>query len=130
MYSEVWRYDAVSAFLAKRAKRVQSLQEREPEVWLRQLRAWMLEEGYRLTVAAVSEYGKEKVLPSTVIRYFRMVICDRSPEDEREETEKDVWRLDKLEIPIKENLTRNDMTLNFTRYRRRRYGQRQRKEST
>ena len=31
MYSEVWRYDAVSAFLAKRAKRVQSLQEREPE---------------------------------------------------------------------------------------------------
>ena len=56
MYSEVWRYDAVSAFLAKRAKRVQSLQEREPEVWLRQLRAWMLEEGYRLTVAAVSEY--------------------------------------------------------------------------
>ena len=99
-------------------------------MWLRQLRAWMLEEGYRLTVAAVSEYGKEKVLPSTVIRYFRMVICDRSPEDEREETEKDVWRLDKLEIPIKENLTRNDMTLNFTRYRRRRYGQRQRKEST
>ena len=88
MYSEVWRYDAVSAFLAKRAKRVQSLQEREPEVWLRQLRAWMLEEGYRLTVAAVSEYGKEKVLPSTVIRYFRMVICDRSPEDERERNRK------------------------------------------
>ena len=115
MYSEVWRYDAVSAFLSKRAKRVQSLQEREPEVWLRQLRAWMLEEGYRLTVSAVSEYGKEKVLPSTVIRYFRMVICDRSPEDEREETEKDVWRLDKLDIPIKENLIRNDMTLNFTR---------------
>lgn len=115
MYSEVWRYDAISAFLAKRAKRVQSLQEREPEVWLRQLRAWLLEEGYRLTVSAVSEYGKEKVLPSTVIRYFRMVICDRRPEDEREETEKDVWRLDKLEIPIKENLIRNDMTLNFTR---------------
>lgn len=115
IYSEVWRYDAVSAFLAKRAKRVQSLQERDPDVWLRQLRAWMLEEGYRLTVSAVSEYGKEKILPSTVIRYFRMVIYDRLPEDERKETEKDIWRLDKLDIPIKENLIRNDMTLNFTR---------------
>lgn len=115
VYSELWRYDAVSAFLAKRAKRVQRLQEREPEVWLRQLRAWMLEEGYRLTVSAVSEYGKEKILPSTVIRYFRMVIYDQLPEDEREETEKDVWRLDKLDIPIKENLIRNDVTLNFTR---------------
>lgn len=115
MYSEVWRYDVVGTFLAKRAKRVQSLQEREPEVWLRQLRAWMLEQGYRLTVSAVSEYGKEKVLPSTVIRYFRRVIYDCLPEDMREETEKDVWRLDKLDIPIKENLIRNDMTLNFTR---------------
>ena len=55
MYSEVWRYDAVSAFLAKRAKRVQSLKEREPDVWLRQLRAWMMEKGYHLTVSAVSE---------------------------------------------------------------------------
>ena len=106
VYSELWRYDAVSAFLAKRAKRVQSLQEREPEVWLRQLRAWMLEEGYRLTVSAVSEYGKEKILPSTVIRYFRMVIYDQLPEDEREETEKDVWRLDKLDMAIAETKKR------------------------
>lgn len=115
MYSEIWRYNAVSAFLAKRAKRVQSLQDREPEVCLQQFRAWMLAKGYRLTVSAVSEYGKEKVLPSTVIRYFRRVIYDCLPEDEREETEKDVWWLDKLDIPIKENLIRNDMTLNFTR---------------
>lgn len=115
MNSEIWRYNAVSAFLAKRAKRVQSLQDREPEVWLQQFRAWMLAKGYRLTVSAVSEYGKEKVLPSTVIRYFRRVIYDCLPEDEREETEKDVWRLDKLDFPIKENLIRNDITLNFTR---------------
>lgn len=115
MYSELWRYDAVSTFLAKRAKRVQSLTEREPDVWLRQLRAWMLEEGYHLTVSAVSEYGTEKVMPSTVIRYFRMIITELVPEDERMEVEKDVWEIRKLDIPVKENLIRNDLTLNFTR---------------
>ena len=91
MYSEVWRYDAVSTFLAKRAKRVHSLQDREPDVWLRQLRAWMLEEGYRLTVSAVSEYGTKKVMPSTVIRYFRMILTELAPKDERMEVEKDIW---------------------------------------
>lgn len=115
MYSEVWRYDAVSAFLAKRAKRVKSLQEREPDVWLRQLRAWMLEAGYHLTVSAVSEYGVEKVMPSVIIRYFRMVLTELVPEDERMEVEKDVWEIRKLDIPVKENLIRNDLTLNFTR---------------
>ena len=115
MYSEVWRYDAVSAFLAKRAKRVQSLKEREPDVWLRQLRAWMLEKGYHLTVSAVSEYGVEKVMPSVIIRYFRMVLTELTPEDERMEVEKDVWKIKKLDIPVKENLIRNDLTLNFTR---------------
>ena len=32
MYSELWKYDAVSAFLEKRAKKVQSLTEREPDM--------------------------------------------------------------------------------------------------
>lgn len=115
MYSEVWRYDAVSAFLGKKAKKVQSLQERSADEWLRQLRGWMLNEGYNLTVSAVSEYGTEKVLPSTVIRYFRMVLERAAPEDTRSETEKDIWLLDKLDIPIRENLIRNDQTINFTR---------------
>lgn len=48
----------------------------------------MLNEGYNLTVSAVSEYGTEKVLPSTVIRYFRMVLEATVPEDTRSETEK------------------------------------------
>lgn len=115
MYSELWRYDAVSVFLAKKAKKVQSLQEREADVWIRQLRAWLLTEGYSLTVSAITEYGKEKNLPSTVIRYFRMILKFTVPEDGREEIEKDVWRLEKLEIPTRENLIRNDLTLNFTR---------------
>lgn len=91
------------------------LQEREPDVWLRQLRAWMLEAGYHLTVSAVSEYGVEKVMPSVIIRYFRMVLAEFVPEDERMEAEKDVWEIRKLDIPVKENLIRNDLTLNFTR---------------
>lgn len=115
MYSELWRYDAISAFLAKKARKVQSLCEREADVWIRQLRAWMLTEGYNLTLSVMSEYGKEKILPSSVIRYFRIILSFTEPDDEREETEKDIWRIEKLEILIKENLIRNDLTLNFTR---------------
>lgn len=115
MYAELYRYDAVSAFLAKKARKVQSLCEREADMWIRQLRAWMLTEGYNLTVSAMSEYGKEKILPSKIIRYFRIVLSFTEPDDEREETEKDIWRIEKLEIPTRGNLTRNDLTLNFTR---------------
>src|SRR5699024_1049162 len=66
-------------------------------------------------VSAVSEYGVEKVMPSVIIRYFRMVLAEFVPEDERMEAEKDVWEIRKLDIPVKENLIRNDLTLNFTR---------------
>lgn len=75
----------------------------------------MLEAGYHLTVSAISEYGVEKVMPSVIIRYFRMVLTELVPEDERMEVEKDVWEIRKLDIPVKENLIRNDLTLNFTR---------------
>lgn len=55
------------------------------------------------------------MLPSTVIRYFRMVLEATAPEDTRSETEKDIWQLEKLGVPVRENLIRNDQSINFTR---------------
>lgn len=54
-------------------------------------------------------------MPSTVIRYFRMILTELAPKDERMEVEKDIWELRKLDIPARENLIRNDLTLNFTK---------------
>lgn len=115
IYSDLWKYNRIAEFLNKKAKKVKSFQEKEQEIWLRQLRAWMLNEGYQLTSSGISEYGKEKILPSQLIQYFRLILRFTDPKDERSEEEKDIWRLDKLNIPIRNDLIRNFQTVNFTR---------------
>lgn len=52
---------------------------------------------------------------SALIRYFDRVLRYTEPLDERIETEKDIWRLDKLGIEFRKLPIRNTQTLNFTK---------------
>ena len=115
MYSELWRFNAVSAFLSKKAGKIQSLGAQTPEIWIRKFRAWMLENQYVLTESVKQVYGEEGIYPSRLIRYFQRVLRSIVPKDERAENEKDIWELAKLDIPVRENLIKNNQTLNFTR---------------
>lgn len=48
-----------------------------------------------------------------MIRYLRMLLRFLQPEDTRMEQEKDIWRLENLDIPIEENPIYKTETLNF-----------------
>jgi len=91
--------------------------DREPEKWIRQLKGWMLKNGYPLTVKKVSVYGNEHMVNSRLINYFESVLRFTQPADERDEREKDIWELARLGIAVHGNPIYNVKTLNFTKIR-------------
>jgi Site-specific recombinase XerD len=114
LYDERKEYNRLCRFLEKKGRNVESLKEKEREQWIRRLKGWMMSEGIPLTKEEKSAYGNKSLVKSEFISFFERVLDSLLPEDERSETEKDVWQLDRLDIEIKENLIKKFKTLNFT----------------
>ncbi len=106
-------YKRMCRFLKDKNIREDSFQDRPLEEWIRKLNAWLMQQGLARTEQIVSIYGKQKTMPSDVITYFRKIYYFTQPEDTREETEKDVWELCKLNVPYKANAIKNFRTLSF-----------------
>ena len=111
--SERHFFNSLCRFLEKWNGSVESLLDRDAEQWLRQLKGWMLQEGRMLIREKVSIYGKRGMEQTALIRYFRNVLEFIQPEDERDEIEKDIWELKKLNIEIQQSPINNVETLNF-----------------
>ena len=106
-------FNSLCRFLEKWGRNVESLLDRDTEQWIRQLKGWMMQEGRMLTRAKVSVYGKPGMERAALIRYFHNVLEYIQPEDERDETEKDIWNLKKLNIEMKYSPIKNVETINF-----------------
>ncbi|MBE7727901.1 MAG: phage integrase family protein [Enterocloster citroniae] len=113
--SEKARYNQLCRFIQKKGARLGSFYDWERDVWIRKLKAWMLEEGIPLSFEREGLYGTVNVMKSQLISYLELILDYLEPEDDREEQEKDVWELKKLDIPYRENLIKNFQTLNFTK---------------
>ena len=48
--------------------------------------------------------GKKKIIPSSLITYARKAYQFTKEEEEQDEIEKDIWKLENLDIPYKKNL--------------------------
>lgn len=108
-----WSFKRIAAFLQKKAGNSKSLKDREAEKWLRQLKAWMLEKGMPLTVEYKNVYGITGVKNASLIQYFKVLLKFLETEDGRDEKEKDIWELDKLDLKIRKNPIYNTQTINF-----------------
>lgn len=106
-------FKQLAAFLQKKAGNSKSLKDREAEKWLRQLKAWMLENGMPLKVEHKNVYGATNVKNAILIRYFNKLLKFLESEEERDEKEKDIWELDKLDLKIRKNPIYNIQTINF-----------------
>lgn len=91
----------------------QSLLDWEETKWIQALKAWMMQNGIALTREKTSLYGTTHILDARLIGYLRRIIRFLQPEDTRSEREKDIWELNKLDIPIKENPIYKTITINF-----------------
>ena len=98
-----------------KGRNVESLKEKEKEKWIRQLKGWMLAEGIPLTKQEKWRYGTTGMVKADLISFFERVLDFLTPDEGGNETEKDIWRLDRLDIEIKENLIKEYKTLNFTK---------------
>ena len=92
----------------------ESLLDWEEEKWIQLLKAWMLQNGILLTREEKNVYGKISIAEARLLGYFRRVYRFLKPADERAEREKDIWELEKLDIPIEQNPIYKTDTLNFT----------------
>lgn len=107
-------YQRFCRALREKHIRADGLRDMELEKWMLKIRGWILENGQKLTLQGVSVYGKEKISPAALLTYFRKVYFFIEEEDQRDELEKDIWELDKLDILIRTNPIKNFQTLNFT----------------
>lgn len=91
----------------------QSILDWEETKWIQALKVWMMQNGIALTREKTSLYGTTHILDARLIGYLRRIIRFLQPEDTRSEREKDIWELNKLDIPIKENPIYKTITINF-----------------
>ena len=97
-----------------RRKLPDSLLGWEESKWVQLLKGYMLQNGIPLTQNKMSVYGTAHIVQARQIMFVRRLIQFLQPEDERQEQEKDIWHLDKLDIEIEQNPIYRTNTLNFT----------------
>lgn len=117
MRSDFTQYNILCRFLQEKEKTLTSMREKEPEVLIKSLKAWLLKNGYQLYYKhAQILYQKDKMIQNEIILYLKKILRYLDAQDPRPEYEKDIWNLEKIEQVIyKKNPIRNVMRLNFTR---------------
>ncbi len=98
----------------KDTSRMKSFLDRKPEKWIKQFRGWLLQNGYPLTMKKINVYGNEHIVDTRQIKYFERILRFLQPADERDEREKDIWQLDRLDIAVRCNPIYNAKTINFS----------------
>ena len=85
------------------------------ERWIQMAKMWLMQNGVAFYESKITVYGTQGYREAVLLRYLRRLHRFLQPEDTRPEQEKDIWRLDRLGIPIEENPIYKTETLNFTK---------------
>lgn len=83
--------------------------------WIQTAKMWMMQNGISFYESKINVYGNKGYREAKLLRFLRSILRFLQPEDTRPEQEKDIWRLDRLGIPIEENPIYRTETLNFTK---------------
>ena len=112
---ELWTFHAICRFFLDRhpgMKDVCSVPEKDLE---RSLKAWMMVNGYALNHVHEKLVTDEKeVRISTLITFLRKLYSYSRKEEDVPETDKDIWRIEKLPFAIRGNPVKSVRTFNFT----------------
>lgn len=106
-------FNSLCEFFQKPTNRIKSLLERKEEVWIKQLKAWMLQDGRVLTNTKITVYQRKSTEKASLVRYFENLIKFTADMAETNELVKDVWHLEKIPILIRANPIINHKTINF-----------------
>ncbi|MDD2960420.1 MAG: tyrosine-type recombinase/integrase [Lachnospiraceae bacterium] len=107
-------YRKILQFLSSQKKNeITSFQDEDRETWIRKLKGWMMLNGIATTYEKKSAYGTVSIINARLVQYFNGILDAVMVEDEVDELEKDIWRLERLDIEIRANPIYNVETINF-----------------
>ncbi|MDE6945715.1 MAG: hypothetical protein K2P14_00885, partial [Anaeroplasmataceae bacterium] len=115
LFEERRFYHHLCQLIQEKGKQLKSFQDWDLEKWLQQMKGWLLSHGFPLSYREKGVGGKESIHKAPTLRYLERVIHFLKPEPGQDETEKDIWDLEKLGIDLKEDITRPCRTINFTK---------------
>lgn len=115
LYSERSSFRCVCNFLQSHGQDINSMMDREKETWIRQFTEWMETEGRPMAMKVTEKYYGERWKVAKEIRYLSWILEYLEPPDTRPEQEKDIWELEKLDIPYEKNPVVASRSINFTR---------------
>lgn len=112
-YSEKTRYKKVCRFLGKYAKNVDSLADIGRDEWMKKLKTWMFQEGMEITKKRECVYGTVTFVKTREFGYLNAIL-DFVTAQKVPEKDKDIWKLERLDIPYRDFLIKSIKTIDFT----------------
>ena len=110
--SEILYYNNIRHFLID--KDINALRYKDENKIILQLKSWMLEEGYALTSKKYREISGTTVSETpNMVKHMKKILEYSQKNEECSEQDRDVWRLDKFNFPLRTNPIRNVKTINF-----------------
>ena len=110
---ECSRFHILGRFMGDKFPQLNSFREADGEVLFLKLKAWMLDNGYRITTNHHMRIGKTVIEDAAPLKYLKYILAFLRPEDNRPEKERDIWRLDCLGFEVRQNPTKIVKTVNF-----------------
>lgn len=111
---EFWPYNILCQFLAERYANLESLLDEKSETLEHALKVWLVENGYTLSYKHYEKaFGREMRCRTGPLSYLANLYQFLQPDTEQDETNRDLWHLEALPFPLKQNPAHPWHTLNF-----------------
>lgn len=117
VYGEHQYFQKVCHVLRRYEKRDKSLRDADSATWMRRMKAWMFQEGIPISRQVKGHCGRIYVTQARELQYLGNLLkyVSQTEQSELPEREKDIWQIDRLDIPFRANPIKNTKTLNFTK---------------
>ena len=115
-YTERRFYHHLCRMLKEKNNRPESFLDWDKEKWMQQMKIWLLQQGLSLTAPFKNKCGGRGTQRARTLGYIECLIdylTDLRDADVNEIT-KDVWKIEKLDIQVKQDLIRPRKTISFT----------------
>lgn len=102
--------------MKEKNNRPESFLDWDKEKWMQQMKIWLLQQGLSLTAPFKNKCGGRGTQRARTLGYIECLIdylTDLRDADVNEIT-KDVWKIEKLDIQVKQDLIRPRKTISFT----------------
>lgn len=94
--AERQHFNSLCEFFKKPSHQENSLLDREKDIWIKQLKLWMMQIGRALTKHKVTSIQTESVEKAALIRYFENLLEFTLDRSETNELAKDIWHREYL----------------------------------